>query len=344
MKRLGPILKNIFSVVLACFWCSQIMAQTISEQDINKQVVMEFMETYNTTERRSAEQAYLSLDHERIRSEFHHLRHHALSSELMTKAEPLRLSITNRRDVVDLVLAEADTVAVRYRIYGEHSGNLYGITATQKVFEIDASALFWLKDGKITKSWFMADEAGLLKAIGQTLPKRKDGRFIAGPNSLPMNTGDAHLAELLENPIDSQTFRNKLVINAYKSKNPPQGILPPREEYGLALRRGFTNLASSTSPEMLEKHSFRDAFPDREDMIVKIIADGDWVVILLRITATNTDSLFGMPALGQKVSVNEFGFMEFDGEEWKHRWFFGDELGMLLQIGGPQDYWFSGGQ
>ena len=75
-------------------------------------------------------------------------------------------------------------------------------------------------------------------------------------------------------------------------------------------------------------------------MIAEMMADGKWVMILFRLTATNTQSLFGIPAQDRLVDAYEIGFMEFDGDKWAYRWFFGDDLGMLLQMGGPMDYWF----
>ena len=328
----------------ALFATSQLSAQAVSEQEYNKLIVMKYMEAYATSLHREAQEELMSEDYERIRSEFHNMQYHARDSELMDDAQPLHTSIQNRRDSVDVIMAEGDAVAVRYKINGTHAGNLYGIPATNKSFEIDAGAIFWLKDGKITKSWFMADEAGLLKAIGQPLPARKDGRWEAGPIVLPAISGDEHLANLLKNPVDSQAYRNKLVINSYKSKNPPEELKLSPEQYGLGLRRGFMHLGTSATPEMVEKYPFGGAFPDRQDMIVKMMADGKWVMILFRLTATNSESLFGIPALDKKVSAYEFGFMEFDDEDWAYRWFFGDDLGMLLQMGGPQDYWFTGGQ
>ena len=69
----------------------------------------------------------------------------------------------------------------------------------------------------------MADEAGLLRQIGRPLPERQDGRWEAGPVYLPVMTGDEHIAGLLANPIDSQPYRNKLMINAYKSETRQTG-------------------------------------------------------------------------------------------------------------------------
>lgn len=337
---ISSIQRLLLPILVVCCGSQFASAQSISEQDYNKLIVMEFMEVLSTTDHKASEAKLISPDYERIRAEFHNLKYHAAGSELMDDAESLSKSIKNRREIVDVIMAEDDAVAVRYRIQGIHEGNLYGIPATGESFDIDASALFWLADGKITKSWFMADEAGLLKQIGKPLPARKDGRWEAAPNVLPVVTGDEHLAGLLANPVDSQAYRNKLMINAYKSKNPPAGILPPPEEYGAGLRRGFTNLTNSATAEGAAQYPFGGAFPDREDMIVKMMSDGKWVMILFRLTATNSESLFGIPALDRQVDAYEFGFMEFDGADWAYRWFFGDDLAMLLQMGGPQDYWF----
>ena len=331
----------VLASLVFCGSFELLWAQTISEQEYNKLQVWKYMEAYSTSEHLAVAAELTSADYERIRSEFHNMRHHAMGSQLMESAQPLRLAIANRRDIVDVVMAEGNTVAVRYRIQGVHQANLYGIPATGQSIDIDAGALFWLEDGKITKSWFMADEAGLLRQIGQPLPAREDGRWEAGPNLLPVMTGDEHLAGLLANPQDSQPYRNKLMINAYKSENPPEGILPPPEDYGLGLRRGFVNITDSASAEAASAYPFGGAFPDRVDMISHMIADGKWVMVLFRLTATHSENLFDIPALGRQVDAYEFGFMEFDGEDWAYRWFFGDDLAMLLQMGGPQDYWFA---
>jgi len=316
--------------------------QAKSQEDNNKQVIQKYMEALSTTNHETVAAELRAANFTEIRPEFHNLNHHASGSELADAAQPISVAIKNRRDVVDIIMAEGDAVAVRYRIQGVHNGNFYGIPATGQSFDIDAAALFWLEDGKITQSWSMADEAGFLKQIGQPLPARADGRLEAGPNFLPVVTGDAHLTDLLAIPEESQTYRNKLMINAYKADNPPDGLLPPPEEYGVGQRRGFLNLTNSAPAEAAEQFPFGGAFPDRTDMIAKMMADGKWVMILFRLTATNSQSLFGIPALDRPVSAYEFGFMEFDGNKWVTRWFFGDDLGMLLQMGGPQDYWFNG--
>lgn len=339
MKLSVTELKTLFGFAFFSF-SSLVTAQMVSEQDFNKLVVMEYMETFSTEQRDAVAAELLAPDHELIRSEFHNMRHHALGSELMERAEPVQVAIHDRRDVVDVVMAEGDAVAVRYRIHGVHGGNLYGIPATNRTIDIQSAAIFWLEDGKITQSWFMADEVGLLTQIDQPLPERADGRWEAGPVYLPVKTGDEHYAELIANPVDSQEYRNKLLMAAYKSVNKPAALYPPPGGNGIPLRRGFAHLTNFASPEAAAKFPFAGAFPDRVDMIPMIMADGKWVMILFRLTATNSVSLFGIPALDRKVSAYEIGFMSFDGDIWDFRWFYGDDLGMLMQLGGSQDYFF----
>jgi|SaaInl5LU_22_DNA_1037371.scaffolds.fasta_scaffold06831_4 steroid delta-isomerase-like uncharacterized protein len=317
-------------------------AQLVTEPDYNKLIVMRYMEELSTVRHSAIAAELLSPSYREIRSEFQNMSFHAENSELAELAKPMRLAIPDRRDVVNLVMAEGDMVAVRYRIQGTHRGNFYGIPATDKSINIDAAALFWLADGIITDAWFMADEAGFLRAIGQPLPARKDGKWEAAPINLPAVSGDEFFTGLMSSPETSQSFQNKLMVNAYKSKNPPPGMLP---ETGSAwqriVRHGFSHLAEVGERLGAGTQNTPYAFPDRLDVVSNMMAEGKRVMIHFRVTGTNSKSLHGIPALGRSADVWEIAFAEFDGATWQDIWFFGDELGMLLQLGGPQDFWFS---
>ncbi|NNE34006.1 MAG: hypothetical protein HKN13_02145, partial [Rhodothermales bacterium] len=80
------------------------------------------------------------------------------------------------------------------------------------------------------------------------------------------------------------------------------------------------------------------AFPDRVDMIGTLIADGDKVFITFLLTGTNTQSLFGIPASHGPVGAWEVGVMTFNGDDWDLGWWFGDDHGMLSQVGGSPEY------
>lgn len=312
----------------------------VSEEDYNRLVVMKYMEAYSTSLRDQVEAELMAPGYEVIRPEFANMDFHSAGSQLADMADPMNQAIANRRDVVDMYVAEGDMVIVRYYIKGTHSGNFYGIPATGTDVDLISGAMFWLEDGKITKSWWMADEAGFLKQVGQTLPARADGRWEAWPVVLPTQTGDELMEAALANPIDSQEYLNKLQLNAWKSPTYKEQVLNPDQSQRTGLRSGFLHIVASAPPEMIAQYPFLPAFPDRVDNIAALAADGKRAVILFRLTATNEVSLVGIPAQNRPVSAYEFGFQEFDGDTWKFNMWFGDDLGMLLQLGGPQDHWF----
>lgn len=311
----------------------------------NKVAVISLIESLGSPEYEAIAGAILSPAYQELRSEFQNLAFHAQGSELMDAADSLQKAISNRKSTVGIVIADGDRVGVQYRIKGMHAGNLHGVPATGKSFEVDAAAIFRFADGKITEGWFMADEAGLLRQIGARFPVRSDGRAIAAPLIVEARPGDELIAELLEHPVDSQAYRNKLMVNAYKSKNPPAGILAPGggRPYEEATRRGFHHL-SLRGAELgkADEFPFGGAFPDRLDKIALLLSEGGHVMIQFRLTATNGNSLFGIPATNAPVDAWEVGFMTFEGDVWKYGWWFGDDLGMSLQLNAPADFLFPG--
>lgn len=312
----------------------------VPEEDYNRLVVMKYMEALSTSLREEVEADLMAPGYEVIRPEFANMDYHAEGSQLADMADPMNVAIANRRDSVDTFIAQDDMVVIRYRITGTHAGNFYGIPATGTDIDILAGAIFWLDEGKISRSWWMADEAGFLRQVGQPLPARADGRWEAWPHVLPVRTGNELMEEFLANPESSQAYLNKLQLTAWKAPAYRDQILHEDQSQRTGLRSGFFHIVNAAPPEMVQQYPFSGAFPDRVDQVAALIAEGKRAVILFRLTATNTNSLVGIPAQNREVAAYEFGYQEFDGEVWKFNMWFGDDLGLLLQLGGSQDHWF----
>jgi steroid delta-isomerase-like uncharacterized protein len=312
--------------------------QERAERERNKSIVASYMEALGDA---AAEQELLADDYQLIRGEFHNLSYNAAGSELAEMSDDVRVAIADREAEIVELIGEGSTVVVQYQIRGTHQGNLYGIPATGKPVDVEAVAIFELADGKIKEGWFMSDEVRLLTQLGTIMPTRADGKIIVPPTNVSTRTGDELLAEALANPVDSQEYRNKLKVNAYKAKNAPDGMYPVKENnrpYNTYTRRGFLHLADFAREPAKSEFPMGGAFPDREDMIATLIADGDKVVIRFLLTATNTRSLFGIPATNAPVGGWEVGIMTFNGDDWDLGWWFGDDHGMLSQLGGSPDY------
>ncbi len=63
-------------------------------------------------------------------------------------------------------LAEGDRVATRYVARGTHEGEIAGVAPTGKRFEVSGICIHRVDDGKITESWWQANELGMLRQLG----------------------------------------------------------------------------------------------------------------------------------------------------------------------------------
>ena len=91
---------------------------------------------------------------------FQHLRDYGnakgVGNETITSALP------GRHDRIDEVLAQGESVWMRFRVAGTHGGKLYGITPTQKSVEVPEVGIMRFVNGKWKEAWYFADELGLL--------------------------------------------------------------------------------------------------------------------------------------------------------------------------------------
>jgi len=77
----------------------------------------------------------------------------------------------------------------------------------------------------------------------------------------------------------------------------------------------------------------RAAFPDRVDVIEQVIADGDRVGLLFRVTGTHTGNFFGIPATGKRIDVYEVALLRIVNGQMVEGWYMMDEAELLRQLG-----------
>ncbi|MCW5605144.1 MAG: ester cyclase, partial [Burkholderiales bacterium] len=77
----------------------------------------------------------------------------------------------------------------------------------------------------------------------------------------------------------------------------------------------------------------RAAFPDRVDVIERVIADGDRVGLLFRVTGTHTGNFFGIEPTGKRVDVYEVALLRIVDGQMVEGWFMMDEAELLRQLG-----------
>jgi predicted ester cyclase len=156
-------------------------AQSNPALERNKALVLRFKKAQGTADEAAVMKEVLAPGYKRVRGGMHHLGANAAGQGFPGAGNFLRAAIPDRVDVIEEVIAEGDRVGILFRLTGTHQGNLFGIAPTGKKLDVYEAAILRIANNQIVEGWFMADEAGLLKQLGASLPERKDGRRIVPP-------------------------------------------------------------------------------------------------------------------------------------------------------------------
>ena len=123
-----------------------------------------------------------------------------------------------------------------------------------------------------------------------------------------------------------------------KSQGTPE--MPQVEKEVLApgydrVRGGNLHLASNARDQDFPHPGMylRAAFPDRVDVIEEVIAEGDRVGLLFRVTGTHTGNFFGIAPTRRKIDVHEIALLRIAGDKMVEGWFMMDETALLQQLG-----------
>ena len=75
-------------------------------------------------------------------------------------------AIADRENIVLEMTAKGDKVWAIWRVVGRHTGDLYGLAATQRPIDVIEAGLWRVEDGLIQEAWFFGDELALLQQLG----------------------------------------------------------------------------------------------------------------------------------------------------------------------------------
>jgi steroid delta-isomerase-like uncharacterized protein len=84
---------------------------------------------------------------------------------LKRKVEMLRDALASHYTIEEIV-AEGETVAVRWTSTGIHRGEILGIPATGRTFSIAGVDFHLMRDGLMAEHWHVVDQLGFLQQLG----------------------------------------------------------------------------------------------------------------------------------------------------------------------------------
>jgi predicted ester cyclase len=301
-----------------------------SRLERNKAIVLRLKKSQGTPEQKAIEAELLAPDYKRLRGGMHNLAANARDQGFPGTGVNLRGAFPDRVDVIEEIIAEDDRVGLLFRLTGTQQGNFFGVAPTGKKIDIYEVGIYRLTEGKVREAWFMADELGALLQLGATLPERKDGARIAPSITDAGEDGDAVLQRLLAKPPVTQEDRNKVIVARSKSSAPSKTDRSP--EYKQR-RLGLQHLRDYARTHGTAEFTPTRAFPGRNDRITGMLAEGETVWMQFNLRGTHQASFYGFPPTGNRVEMPELGIMRIVDGKWVEGWYFGDELGMLLQLG-----------
>lgn len=95
-------------------------------------------------------------------------------------------------------------------------------------------------------------------------------------------------------------------------------------------RAGFKNIGELWGgPGGMDDQSMLD----RENVLLELRAKDDVVWGIWRVTGTHTGTLYGIPATGRPVDIVEVGLWRCADGQIQEAWYFGDDLGLIRQLG-----------
>src|SRR5262249_10296000 len=147
--------------------------------------------------------------------------------------------------------------------------------------------------------------------------------FAAGIVTLPASAQRAAAQQASASQLES----NKNLVRRFKESQGTkdegavmrEGLAPDYKR----LRAGYLHLANNADGQGFPGPgpNLRDAIPDRVDVIEQLIAEGDQVGMLFRVTGTHRGNFYGIPGTGKKIDVYEAGIFRVADGKIAETWF-----------------------
>ncbi|MBK7543618.1 MAG: ester cyclase [Candidatus Competibacteraceae bacterium] len=218
---------------------------------------------------------------------------------------------------IEAMHAEGDRVATRYTVRGTHTGDFRGLPPTGRSFNLSGHLIHRVADGKKTEGWGIWDTLGLMIQLGVIPPVR-----LGGPP--PVDTA-ANIAA------------TRRLFDALSSRDP--SVLPAAIDDLMVPE--FVTHGDALFPLVYGRDAlrqaiprFKAAFPDATATVQQIFAEGNKVVVHVRVNGTQEGDWMGAPATRQPMSWTASSIIRFNSAgQMAERWVIEDELGVMQQLG-----------
>jgi len=248
-------------------------------------------------------------------------------AELRDRLHHHRKAFPDWTEEIRLMIAEGDLVAVWVRSTGTNSGRYSGRPPTGNRILTNDISILRIADGKIAEQWFLPDLFSLNSQLG-LIPGIETGEII--DDSILVRTGGIDI-----NSIDIQRNKelalkaNKQIWNEGNTENLEEIFANDFVQHFLPFgmrTQGLEEFRQSTV-------AHRNAFPDWEEMVKMVVAEGEYITLEYMSTGTNTGNFLNKLPTGKKVHINEISIFRIAGDRIVEQWLLPDILSLNQQLG-----------
>lgn len=235
--------------------------------------------------------------------------------------------ISNFKTAANRIFKKDDVLIVEWAFTGTHSGDLWGIKATEKPVGTNGIDLFWFdKDsGLIKEHHVYYDGATMLSQIG--LSKQK---------SRPIPTLSSSMPTPLEPKGTPEEQKN---LDVYKATM--AAMETKKEADFLANIADNAEYDDYTMPQTMKgkaeaKKFFKEmttAFPDAKFTVDHSWGFGDFIVAEGTMTGTNKGAFMGMPATKKTINMKAVDVQQFKDGKLVHGWSYSNGAEFMQQMG-----------
>jgi steroid delta-isomerase-like uncharacterized protein len=229
------------------------------------------------------------------------------------KAVPNRIWIKN------------DVAIVEWAFNGTHTGDLWGMKATEKKVGAQGIDMFWFNpDGAIKEHHVYYDGGTILSQIGVSKQKARPIPTLASKPEVFVSTGA---------PEETK--------NVDTSKAMTAALEAKKEADFLAVAADTIEYDDMTQPATSKgkaeaKKFFKEmttGFPDAKFNVDKTFAVGDFVITEGTMTGTHKGSFFGIPATKKTVNLKSVDVHQFKDGKMVKGWSYSNGAEFMQQLG-----------
>lgn len=222
------------------------------------------------------------------------------------------------------IFTKGDVTIVEWAFNGKHTGNLWGMKATEKPVGAMGVDVFWFNpDGQIKEHHVFYDGTTILSQIGVSTQKARPIPVL--PTSAQTFAAGG--------PDEQKNIETTKAMNgAIEAKKEADFLAPMADN----VEYDDLSQPQASKGKAEAKKFFKEvtgAFPDSKFTTTNSWGVGDYVIAEVQWTGTHKGAFFGIPATKKSINTKNLDIVQFKDGKYAHAWSYSNSTEFAQQLG-----------